>query len=171
MSWRCARCVLCKACSLVRFAPTPELLRKKIESIIRKGQGEADVDAPDDPESVQFWVTRKAKYNQTATLNQSQQMRLNGKASTAFVDGMTKPIVPSSVGAILQPGRPRAASMPTTDEMLQTSAALRDNAAGGSAPARAKSKAKASAANRRSRTGVVPQGELTTAEKKAACRS
>lgn len=103
-------------------------------------------------------------------------MRLNGKASTAFVDGMTKPIVPSNVGAIPQPGRPRAASMPTTDDMLQTSAALQmgGNAEGAPAPAnptRAKAKAKASAANRRSKTGVVPQTELTTSEKKAACRS
>lgn len=149
-------------------------LRRKIESIIRKGEGEADVDAPDDPESVQFWVTRKAKYNQTATLNQSQQMRLNGKATSSFVDGMTKPIVPPSVGTLPKPGRARAASMPDTDEMLKASAALQD-AHAVAAPAnqgRAKAKAKGSAGPKRSArgAGVVPQGELTTSEKKTACR-
>lgn len=125
---------------MVSFATTPVVhvssqpkLRKKIKSIIRRGDGQADADCPDDPESVQFWVTRKAKYNEVASINQSQQMKLRGKASAAFIGGLSTKVAPAHVTALPAIGRGPAASTPGRDELLATSAALH-NAPSGATP-------------------------------------
>ena len=64
-------------------------LRKKVESIIRRGEGVKDPDAPDDPESVGFWVTRKAKFNDRVKVKQSQHLHLHGRATDGFISDVS----------------------------------------------------------------------------------
>lgn len=66
--------------------------RLKIESIIRRGQGLKDPDAPADPASVQFWVTDKMKLENTTTLTQSHHLQLRGNAGAGFLGNLTSGI-------------------------------------------------------------------------------
>eukprot|EP00438_Fugacium_kawagutii_P002784 Skav221636 [mRNA] locus=scaffold7171:8611:12033:+ [translate_table: standard] len=153
----------------LRLRPFPHrMVRTKIQSIVRRGDGIPDADCPDDPESVQFWVTRKAKYNETATLTQSQQMKLKGKATGAFIGGLSSKVAPNHVIHI--PALGKLAGAPGTDELLATSDSLLSAPSGSNASGKAKAKAKGKA-KARPRGGVTQQHELTPGEKKTASRS
>lgn len=68
---------------------------KKVESIIRRGEGIKDPDAPDDPESVGFWVTRKAKFNDKVRVKQSQHLHMSGRATEGFINDVSSGVTPS----------------------------------------------------------------------------
>lgn len=75
-----------------------------MESIIRRGNGVVDPDAPDDPESVAFWVTRKAKFNDRVKVKQSQHLHLSGRATEGFINDVTSEVGPTTVaGAATSP--------------------------------------------------------------------
>ena len=66
-----------------------------MESIIRRGEGIKDPDAPDDPESVGFWVTRKAKFNDKVRVKQSQHLHMSGRATEGFINDVSSGVTPS----------------------------------------------------------------------------
>ena len=63
-------------------------LRKKIESIIRRGNGIPDPDCPDDPESMQFWCFTKSKFTDKCKVTKRQQLDMGGQANQDFVDSL-----------------------------------------------------------------------------------
>ncbi|CAK8996278.1 unnamed protein product [Durusdinium trenchii] len=95
-----------------------EEMQLKIESIIRRGQGLKDPDAPADPASVQFWVTDKMKLENTTTLTQSHHLQLRGNAGSAGG---------SSVAAKSKPKAKPKAKGKVQQQEQQTTAEMRDN--------------------------------------------
>ena len=87
-----------------------------MESIIRRGNGVQDPDAPDDPESVGFWVTRKAKFNDRVKVKQSQHLHLSGQATEGFISDVTASVGTGGVAA--------TAGVNPTNELLQLSKTL-----------------------------------------------
>lgn len=63
--------------------------REKIRNIVGRGQGVPDPDAPNDPNSVQFWCRRKGKINETETVEQSTTVQMHGRATTQLVESVT----------------------------------------------------------------------------------
>lgn len=101
-------------------------LRRKIQHIVSRGDGQVDPDAPaDDPDSIQFWVNRKASYEETSSFTQQQQLTMHGQASEQFVEHLGGGVAPSA--ALSRPMGPVMAASTSMDAML---AAARNAGAG-----------------------------------------
>ena len=132
-SWAQGRCAwpwkTCWTLDFRSYLPAKEIrhdkgdfwapLRRKIENIIRKGNGVADPDAPDDPESVLFWVHAKARLDDKSRLEASASLDMRGPASAAFVDDLMAPV--SGTRPALSA---HASGIPGTDAMLEASRQL-----------------------------------------------
>ena len=107
--------------------------RRKIQAIIQSGDGVADEHCPDDPESVQFWVNRKAKLDETNSMRVSGEMTMHGRPSGEFIDGLTSLGAAGAVGP-MQPVSvvpPAASGTPRVDETLSLAERLQSGSAPG----------------------------------------
>ena len=97
-----------------------------MESIIRRGEGIKDPDAPDCHESVGFWVTRKAKFNDKVRVKQSQHLHMNGRATEGFINDVSGGVAPGVSTPAIGDANP-------TDALLALSKQLGSAGAGGDA--------------------------------------
>ena len=96
------------------------ILRAKIESIIRRGQGQADPDCPEDPASFQFWVTRKASVSEKEKSKVKQQVNMSGAPGDGFADDLMNANIPVPA----RPGdvrTPALGGFGATEQLLQLS--------------------------------------------------
>jgi len=70
---------------------TPSLLRTKIESVIKRGDGIADPDCPDDPSSTRFWVTTGARFEDREKVGVSMEATAAVQRSAEAVGQMLAP--------------------------------------------------------------------------------
>ena len=95
-------------------------MRRKIESVVRKGAGVADDDVPDDPESTRYWVNTGGTCTQTQKESQQGSMKVNLRGSSEIAGSLMGGVMPSkrpSCSALAAPG---------TEESLSVFQALKD---------------------------------------------
>ena len=153
-------------CSL-SFEPSSNH-RRKIDTVIQKQAPVADEDAPDDPESVRFWVTDGSSYTET------DKTKVAAKASAQVettADGLAGLVGPagdgSEFGSMLGSAPSTAGSnRPTLKSLVDLANAPDEASAAPAAKAKAKAKAKGAA-----KAKVSPKDAKTPAEQRAAVRS
>ena len=100
------------------------LLRYKIESLVRRGNGVVDDDVPDDPESVRYWCKTGGINKEIEKEKQKGSMRINIKSSPAFGDALM-----SGPGGTLKKALSSASlAAPGTEEALALVGSLHDGA-------------------------------------------
>ena len=139
-------------------------LRRKIDSIITKSTPHPDPDAPDDPESVRFWVSAGGSYNETdkTSVSATAHARVDTTA-----DGLTSLLGGGDFGTMLSHGEASGGACgnrPTLKALVDI--ANTEAPAGPTAAAAPKAKGKAKAKAR-----VSPQAPKTPAEQRNGVRS
>eukprot|EP00435_Cladocopium_sp_Y103_P032601 s4001_g8.t1 len=141
--------------------------RKKIDSILRRGDGLPDPDAPDCPESVRFWCWTSGKYQEkeklslTGTSSIAVKPSKEGVASLVDSDNMPASGGGLSVGS---GGGSGSISLQSLVGVMNDTHANKTNNGGNTARAKGKAKAKAAAKAK----AVEPQ---TAKEKRETGRS
>lgn len=144
------------------------LLRTKIESVIKRGDGIADPDCPDDPSSTRFWVTTGAKFEDREKVGVSMEATAAVQSSAAAIGQMLAPSGTGEGGCLaLTNGSERGGGGPSLEALV----GVMTGGAGGAAtpaPAAAKAKAKPKA---KAKANTSLQNAKTPAEVKDAIRS
>ena len=84
-----------------------------------RGQGQADPDAPDCPESVLFWVSSKARLEDKSKVSATSSLKMNGPASNGFVEDLTQGVVG------MRPALPpQVSGVPGMESLLETHRSL-----------------------------------------------
>ena len=145
------------------FDFTPDLVRKKIESIITKCTPHPDPDCPDDEESVRFWVSlggrMSAKETTSVTATAESGIETTPEVMQSLLGGST-----ADVGPNLSLAAGTVGNRPALKSLLDIANAEPAASAAPAAKAKAKTKAKAKAR-------VSSQVPKTPAEQRQAIRT
>ena len=147
--------------------PTPTyLLRTKIESVIKRGDGVADPDAPDDASSTRFWVTTGAKYFDREKVGVSMTASAAVTTTAATMDSMlgssTSMSATDGGGCLALTNGPSTSTQPSLEALVSV---MQSSNAAPSAKGKAKAKPKAKA------KGAALQTAKTPAERIQAIRT
>jgi hypothetical protein len=144
------------------------LLRTKIEAVIKRGDGVADPDAPDDASSTRFWVTTGAKYFDREKVGVSMTAAATVKTTAATMDSMLGSSSSMSAsdggGCLALTNGSTASTQPSLEALVNVMTGSKGDGAP-SAKGKAKAKAKPKA------KGAALQTPKTPAERIQAIRT